>query len=77
MASGRPLLAAAEQGSEVEQAVTRASCGLCDSPGEPARLAESILTLYKDVPLREQMGRQGRDYAEAHYSRRAAVQRYD
>ena len=40
-------------------------------------MAESILTLYKDAALREQMGRLGRQYTEAHYSRRVAVVRED
>ena len=77
MASGRPLLAAAEPDSEVARAVASAGCGLCISPGDAERLAESILTLYEDAALREQMGQQGRRYAEAHHSKHAAVTRYD
>jgi len=77
MASGRPLLAAAEPDSEVERAVKSAGCGICISPGDAERLAESILTLYDDAALREQMGQRGRQYAETHHSKRVAVERYD
>ena len=77
MASGRPLLAAAEQDSEVARSVKSSGCGLCISPGDAEQLAESILTLYKDFVLREQMGQKGRRYAEAHHSKHAAVTRYD
>ena len=77
MASGRPLLAAAEADSEVARAVASAGSGLCIGPGDPKRLAEAILTLYKDRALREQMGQQGRRYVEAHHSKHAAVASYD
>ncbi len=77
MASGRPLLAAAEQGSEVDRAVGSAGCGMCIRPGNAQRLADAILTFYKDAALRDHMGRQGRAYAEAHHSRHVAVARYD
>jgi colanic acid biosynthesis glycosyl transferase WcaI len=77
MASGRPLLTAAEPDSEVARAVASAGCGVCITPGDSDRLAESIQTLYEDAALRDQMGQQGRRYAEAHHSKHAAVTRYD
>lgn len=77
MASGRPLLAAAEEGSEIDHAVESAGCGMCIRPGNSERMAESVLTLYRDAGLREHMGRQGRAYAEANHSRHVAVARYD
>lgn len=76
MASGRPLLAAAELDSEVERAVKSAGCGLCISPGDTEHLAEAILDLYRNPPLRETMGRRGRRYAEENHSKQVVIDRY-
>ena len=77
MASGRPLLASSESQSGVENLVQTAGCGLCVTPGHTEELAQAILNLRRNPCLRETMGRRGRQYAEEHHSRQAAVARYD
>ena len=77
MASGRPLLASPDGDSALAKVVKAAGCGLCVEPENAGDLAEAILQLYRDPSLREQMGKRGREYAEAHHSKHAAVTRYD
>lgn len=76
MASGRPLLASSEGGSGIENLVQSAQCGLCVRPANAEQLAQAILDLRGDSSLRETMGRRGRQYAEEHYSKNAAIARY-
>jgi glycosyltransferase involved in cell wall biosynthesis len=77
MASSRPLIAAAEEGSAVDQIVGSAHCGVCIAPGDAGDLALAILQLYRDPVLCERMGESGRWYAEKYHSKQAAVERYD
>jgi colanic acid biosynthesis glycosyl transferase WcaI len=76
MASGRPLLAGADPGSDVWELIERSRCGICVKPEEPRQLANAILDLYRDRPLRETMGRNGREWAEKKYCREVVVRSY-
>jgi colanic acid biosynthesis glycosyl transferase WcaI len=76
MASGRPLLASAEPGSDVRDLVEATECGLCVDPEDPRQLAGAVLRLYRDPELRRATGARGRWHAERSYSRRAVVARY-
>jgi colanic acid biosynthesis glycosyl transferase WcaI len=76
MASGRPLLASADAASDVSQLVERAGCGICVEPENPRQLADAILRLHRDPDLREEMGRNGRHWAERKYSKESTVQAY-
>ena len=77
MASARPLLVSSEAGSGVEQLVESAQCGVCVRPGNAEQLAAAIGKLYRKPSRRGEMGRRGRQYAEAHHSKHAAVAGYD
>lgn len=77
MASGRPILASAEQDSDVRTLVDEVGFGVCVDPENVAQLTEAILTLYNDPQRREQMGQQGRHYAEQHYSRQVVAAQYN
>jgi len=76
MASGRPVLASADQGSEVEHFVQTVQCGICVKPGDAEQLAEAILALYGDPSLRNAMGARGRRYVEEHHSKQSVGARY-
>ena len=76
MASGRPLLASADAGSQIEQLVHSAECGLCVSPGDAKNLAASILKLYEDPSRGEAMGKRGRQYAQKNHSLQSVVADY-
>ncbi|RPI57417.1 MAG: glycosyltransferase, partial [Chloroflexi bacterium] len=59
LASGRPLVASLDEGSDSWNLIQRAQAGLCVPPESPALLAEAILALKHDVALAEGMGRNG------------------
>jgi colanic acid biosynthesis glycosyl transferase WcaI len=76
-ASGRPLLASVDEGSEAWEMVVRAGAGVCVPPEDPARLAGAILALKQDPDLRQRLGRNGRQWAEGHHSPQAAAERFE
>jgi colanic acid biosynthesis glycosyl transferase WcaI len=77
MASGRPLLASAEPGSEVRSLVETTGCGLCVDPQDVDQLTQAILALYHDPARREQMAQRGREYAVRQFSRQAVGAQYN
>jgi len=76
MASGRPIVASVDRGSDAWQLTQAAECGLCVEPEDPEALAEAIRTLYADPALRERLGRNGREHVVQHYTRQAVGRRY-
>jgi len=76
MASGRPLVASLDEGSDIWQLVNRSNCGLCVEPENPHSLAEAIRKLCADAALREYLGARGREHVAKHYSRQAAGRQY-
>ena len=77
MASGRPLLASSDCGSDLQNLVETAQCGVCVRPEDAEQLAEAILNLYRNPSLSGAMGQRGRQYAEQNHSKRAVVARYN
>ncbi len=77
LASGRPILAAVDEGSEAWKLVTRAEAGLCVPPENPSELARAILTLKSDPSLCERLGQNGRRWVERYNSPRAAAERHE
>jgi putative colanic acid biosynthesis glycosyltransferase WcaI len=77
LASGRPVVACIDEGSETWHLISRAEAGLCVPPENPSALAEAILILKKDHILREQMGRNGRNWAVKHHSPRSGAKQIE
>jgi len=77
MASGRPVLASADPGSDLSRLVTGTRCGICVEPHNPTRLAAALLALYRDPPLRARMAARGREEAVRSYSRETIVEQYE
>jgi glycosyltransferase involved in cell wall biosynthesis len=77
MAAGRPVVAALNLDGDAPRLIADARCGLCVPPEDPHALAEAVLQLYHDASLREELGRNGRQYAEEHLSLGACVDRYE
>jgi colanic acid biosynthesis glycosyl transferase WcaI len=77
LASGRPMLASVDEGSETWNLVERAEAGLCVPPENPSKLAEAILTLKQDERLRERLGRNGRTWVEHHHSPQSAAEQFE
>ena len=61
LASGRPILACAHVGTELEKVVR--GCGLIVPPEDPQSLYDGLVTLIGDSNLREKLGRAGLQYA--------------
>jgi hypothetical protein len=76
LAAGRPVIAAAEDGSETAQLVREVGCGIVVPPGDPLRLAEAIRACHGGAYDLAEMGRLGRVYAEMEADRTIAVARY-
>ncbi|MFV9506633.1 MAG: glycosyltransferase family 4 protein [Oscillochloridaceae bacterium umkhey_bin13] len=77
MASGRPLLASADPGSDVATFIEQAGCGICLPPGQPHMLAQAILSLEADPGLRSSYGQRGRQYAEQYLARSIVTDQYE
>lgn len=77
MASGRPLIASADPGTDLQRFVEETGCGVCLEPEKVEPLTEAVLRFRDDVAGRERMGRRGRQIVETDFSREAVVQRYD
>jgi len=76
MASGRPIIAAVDPGSDVWTLVEQAKCGLCVKPADPKTLAEAIHILYADPALRETLSRNGREHVAQYYTRQMVARQY-
>ncbi len=77
LASGRPVLASVDPGSQAWRLVTQNEIGVCIPPEDPAELAAAILRLREDQDLRRQLGRNGRAMAEQGHSPQAAAQQFE
>jgi colanic acid biosynthesis glycosyl transferase WcaI len=67
LASGRPVVASVNPGSEVARAIREANAGLVVAPEDPGALLEAILNLRGDSARPLTMGRAGREYARVHW----------
>ena len=77
MASGRPLLASADRGSDLWNLVEHTGCGVVIEPRDARALAAAVLRLLHSPVERQAMGDRGRAEALARYSRASVVLRYD
>jgi colanic acid biosynthesis glycosyl transferase WcaI len=76
MASGRPMIAAVDPGSEIWRMVQTAGAGLCVLPEDPATLAEAIVELCDSPERRRVMGECGRAYVVHHHAKSELAGRY-
>jgi len=73
MASGRPVLATARAGSDVELAAREG--GLVVEPGDRAAFAAALMRLLDDPALRQRLGAAGRRHAIGEWDKGAVLQR--
>lgn len=76
MASGRPVVVAAEAESETAQVVKRVGCGIVIPPSRPELLAEVIRDAHEGHYDLDEMGARGRAYVTADADTRVALGRY-
>ncbi|MFC1853454.1 glycosyltransferase family 4 protein [candidate division CSSED10-310 bacterium] len=77
MASGRPVLAMIDEGSEVWHMVQESQCGLCVPPESPTLLAEAVLQLHRNSQELGDMGKKARAYVVQHYQRENISSQYE
>lgn len=75
LASGRPVVATANIGSQIEQVVR--SCGIVVEPDNIEQFRDAVLRLAKDEALAASLGKQGRAYALNHLDRNTIMQEFD
>lgn len=76
LAAGRPIIFVGPGDGEIPDALQKGDCGIVIEPGDPDRLVDAVLTLRKEVRLRERMGRNARILFEREYTRRAVTARF-
>jgi glycosyltransferase involved in cell wall biosynthesis len=74
MACGRPVALIGK--GESQRLLAKAEAGIVIDPGDPEKLAESILALKENPDLREKLGSNGREYVLEHFDRERLAERY-
>jgi colanic acid biosynthesis glycosyl transferase WcaI len=77
MASGRPLVATLDRDEAAWQLVEKARCGLLVEPEDPQALASAIDRLLSEPALGQQLGENGRRYAEDFCTRQSSTRAYE
>jgi colanic acid biosynthesis glycosyl transferase WcaI len=72
LASGRPIVATAKQGSELERIVS--CCGIVTTPGSPDDFYRAIYELSRNQDLSNNLGIAARSYAEKYLNRGLIIQ---
>ena len=76
MASGRPIVASVDQGSDTRNLIQEAGCGLCIEPENPRALSDAILALFRDHSRRTRLAANGRQFAVSRHSKTAAAREF-
>ncbi len=66
MASGRPVVAGANQGSELYNVIKESGGGIAVEPENAEMMLEAIMVMYKDPRKKEDFGQKARGYAVSH-----------
>ena len=74
MSCGRAVILGVE--GQARKILEEAQAGICIEPGNAAELAQAVLRLADDGPLRETLGRNGRRHVVQHFSRRQTALAY-
>ena len=74
MAASRPIILSVR--GEAKALVERAQAGLCIEPENPEMMKDAILKLCENRQLGKTLGRRGKRFVEAHYSRTELATRY-
>jgi colanic acid biosynthesis glycosyl transferase WcaI len=75
MAVGRPVVASTPEGNDTGELLRQAGCGIAVPAGDSPALQEVLERLAADSVLREQMGRNGAQFAARWFSSTSAVLR--
>jgi len=76
MAAGKPVLALAEEGSELAMVIAEEGIGWRVDPGKAHELCDRIMQIYKQRSVLTEMGERSRRAAVAKYSAATAIEMY-
>src|SRR6202011_553138 len=76
IAAGRGVIGAVSDKSEAAQLIARAQCGLLTLAEDPQALVDAALRLMGDEALRKRLGKNGRAYAESHFTKKQVLKNY-
>ena len=76
MSAGKPLLAAADESSEIAMLVNEEQIGATISPEDPEQFANAILALKADSKALEEMAMRARRVAESKYAEPLIIAKY-
>ena len=77
LASGRPIIASVPNTGTAMRVVKESGAGIVVTPEDFQALAQAILELYKNPEKLEQLGRQGRKYAEENFGLKTVLNSYE
>ena len=77
LSSGRPVIASVDRGSDTWHLVERSQAGLCIQPESPVELKEAIQVLKQDKALRDEFGKNGREYVLKNHSPEYAAEAFE
>jgi len=77
LASGKPVLCAANGASEAARIIGEARCGQIVAPENPQALSQGALALRADPASRREMGANGRSYAVSNFEKARVLHLYD
>lgn len=77
LASGRPIIAAVDRGSDLREVIERAQAGVCVEPESSVELASAVRELIGSPALRARLGKNGREYVVRHHDRRVIARQFE
>ena len=77
MASGRPVVACMNLKGDAPKIIKAAKCGYYVEADDVKGFSEAILKLYNNTSLRDEFGKNGREYAVRHFSRKICIEKYE
>jgi len=77
MASGRPVIVAADEDSEACYIVKDSGCGINVAPEEPKAISEAIIYLFDHPEIRKEMGQRGFEYIKAHFQKKSVADKFE
>lgn len=72
-ASGKPIIASVDEGSETARLIAQSGSGICIPPEDIESLANTITSFLQKPETRSRMGKHGREWAVKYHSSRAAA----
>lgn len=77
MAAGRPVVGCVPLEGDAPRIVREAKCGFCVDSQDAEGMADAILKLYHRRELAEELGRNGRSFAEFRFAREVCTRGYE